>query len=61
MFEWVDKTELAYQNWAEDEPQGEGSFEDCVWLDASLDGEWHLTDCRNARGFICRTEKTRMY
>ncbi|XP_070537335.1 macrophage mannose receptor 1-like [Ptychodera flava] len=56
VFEWVDEQPVSYTNWAEDEPNGHITGEDCVEM-FYHSGEWNDVDCYQKLGFVCKTQK----
>jgi len=53
-FQWTDKTEFAYTNWAKGEPSGDydGTDEECgeMWQD----GKWNDQDCDEVHPYVCK-------
>ena len=53
-FQWDDRSEFSWQNWAKDEPSGnyDGTDEECgeMWQD----GKWNDQDCNEVHPYVCK-------
>ena len=53
-FEWSDRTDFNYENWASGEPNHVNGFEDCVELRPL--GTWNDQNCFASRYFVCEKQ-----
>ncbi|XP_077993989.1 macrophage mannose receptor 1-like [Glandiceps talaboti] len=55
-FEWVDRKPVSYTKWADGEPNGLTTGEDCGEMYFSS-GEWNDVDCSWRVGFVCKMQQ----
>ena len=61
-FKWSDETDVDFDNWNNDEPNGYG-YEPCVEMFGAGDmaGRWNDVDCNVTRGYICEIRAESQY
>jgi hypothetical protein len=59
-FDWITGVEPGFYNWKENEPNDNGSGEDCIGMVGPQSiaplGQWNDYSCGNRRGYICECD-----
>ena len=56
-FEWEDDTAVDYVNWANDEPNGDKSGQNCVMMYDDQYGKWNDDDCYASAAVVCQLKQ----
>ena len=52
VFAWVDRADLGYTNWKNNQPNNGQNNQHCVWI--RPDGSWDDVTCKKTEAYVCQ-------